>query len=478
VKDWAKRTVKRIGGFFLNPVINRIVCRTAQCVDQRLGVRLEQRLAAIEGDLRTAKQIAVLKELHPDILKGMRLPPERFTRDMLLDLQYGLYPYRTEAAAVIDAFALETAESLSYFSANLEIREKLGIFRDALDMAVNAKPEILARMVQFASGMTFTGEVDGFYDLCREFLESPFAWSRPEGYSFSASAICVNTFLMAGQMDLAKEALEKSIRHFRGESLEYYLPAAEFAKNNGFVNHAIENSARLLGYFRESARDGTLHKALAGKRVAVVGNGPHEIGRGKGAEIDAHDLVMRFNEFKCGDPYAADYGSKTDIWFMHHPPTMRNDDYFPDFASIRYVATQCNPLHDRYPSWFSREHVVELLDCLDAGKRLLCLSADELSQAVSRRRTKDGELFFPFSSGFLGCEMVKMANPDFSAEDVYGFSFKDSAMFGKDENPHYYQSTHCQTLQDMRDAYRRRQGRDVWQREWMLLRRMFGLEER
>ncbi|MBT9292556.1 glycosyltransferase family 29 protein [Prosthecodimorpha staleyi] len=50
------------------------------------------------------------------------------------------------------------------------------------------------------------------------------------------------------------------------------------------------------------------------KTIAVVGNSPVQIGRGAGAEIDAHDIVIRFNNFSEDDRFTVDYGRKTTIW--------------------------------------------------------------------------------------------------------------------------------------------------------------------
>lgn len=50
------------------------------------------------------------------------------------------------------------------------------------------------------------------------------------------------------------------------------------------------------------------------KSVAVVGNSPCEIGKNKGKEIDQHDIVIRFNDFKISEEFKADYGKRTHIW--------------------------------------------------------------------------------------------------------------------------------------------------------------------
>ncbi len=48
-------------------------------------------------------------------------------------------------------------------------------------------------------------------------------------------------------------------------------------------------------------------------RIAVVGNSPNALGAGKGAEIDDHDVVIRFNRFSLDSQYHADLGQKTDV---------------------------------------------------------------------------------------------------------------------------------------------------------------------
>ena len=52
----------------------------------------------------------------------------------------------------------------------------------------------------------------------------------------------------------------------------------------------------------------------SGKSIAIVGNSPNQIGRKQGAEIDAHDVIIRFNNYNTEPDYAVDYGVKTTIW--------------------------------------------------------------------------------------------------------------------------------------------------------------------
>lgn len=65
--------------------------------------------------------------------------------------------------------------------------------------------------------------------------------------------------------------------------------------------------------WRELSSD--LHKIFAGKHVAIVAGSPQLIEKGKGREIDSHDLVVRFNLFHPADR-ENDLGVRTDVRFV------------------------------------------------------------------------------------------------------------------------------------------------------------------
>lgn len=64
------------------------------------------------------------------------------------------------------------------------------------------------------------------------------------------------------------------------------------------------------------ARYGTFQRLVeaSADSICVVGNAPSEVGLGRGALIDGHALVVRFNNFSPDPKHWADYGRKTDIW--------------------------------------------------------------------------------------------------------------------------------------------------------------------
>ncbi len=55
-----------------------------------------------------------------------------------------------------------------------------------------------------------------------------------------------------------------------------------------------------------------LDRLIDNRSVAIIGNSGCELGKGRGAIIDAHDVVFRFNEFSLD--HVLDYGTKTTAW--------------------------------------------------------------------------------------------------------------------------------------------------------------------
>ncbi|MBD5788313.1 glycosyltransferase family 29 protein [Cellulosimicrobium terreum] len=90
------------------------------------------------------------------------------------------------------------------------------------------------------------------------------------------------------------------------------LPVARFARELGVASRAVERAAEAADVLAANAADDVFGRLVAGRSVAVVGNGPGCLGSGRGEEIDAHDVVVRFNNHPRG--YEVDYGSRTDVW--------------------------------------------------------------------------------------------------------------------------------------------------------------------
>ena len=75
---------------------------------------------------------------------------------------------------------------------------------------------------------------------------------------------------------------------------------------------------------------------LSGKSIAVVGNGPSELGKGHGAEIDGHDIVIRINNYATKG-YETDYGRRTDVWMKCGAADVKHEMRDADIKAILYT---------------------------------------------------------------------------------------------------------------------------------------------
>jgi len=112
----------------------------------------------------------------------------------------------------------------------------------------------------------------------------------------------------------ALSILQKHIKKISEESICSWLPLAEFAYRIGILkSKKLELPARVFRTLKNNMKNNILKELITGKSIAVVGNGPQEIGKKSGTEIDSHDIVVRFNHYNTGEPFSVDYGKKTDV---------------------------------------------------------------------------------------------------------------------------------------------------------------------
>jgi len=114
-----------------------------------------------------------------------------------------------------------------------------------------------------------------------------------------------------GDFSGAKSCLDCLVSVGALDEVAYQLPAAAFAHEHGYSSPKIERAAAVWSLLNDGSLSARVWEFLRAKTVAVVGNGDLR-GRGMGEEIDAHDVVVRFNNYPKG--YEEDIGCRTDIW--------------------------------------------------------------------------------------------------------------------------------------------------------------------
>ena len=83
--------------------------------------------------------------------------------------------------------------------------------------------------------------------------------------------------------------------------------------------------------------------ALPKGLIAVVGNGPYELGKAHGDEIDACAHVFRFNNAAVNSSYARDYGTRTDCWVISPAYKPKHDNLIATQMFITGLSLWCRP---------------------------------------------------------------------------------------------------------------------------------------
>lgn len=212
-----------------------------------------------------------------------------------------------------------------------------------------------------------------------------------------------------GETGKAALILEKYARRFGLARIEFLLPLAGFAEQIGLSNPGISASARAFRLLEGNRKAGVLADLLRGKSVAVVGNGPSEIGTGHGARIDAHDLVIRFNNYKT-EGFQKDYGSRTSVWVTSAGKDVSHDRPYAD-----YEMTVIGP--NLWHTFLGEEERAHLLETVQKTDRVVTFDPaiqSELWEALDC-----------CPSYGLVCiwSILRQNLTRLTADDVFGFSF-------------------------------------------------------
>lgn len=162
-------------------------------------------------------------------------------------------------------------------------------------------------------------------------------------------------------------------------------------------------------------------KHCARQSVSVVGNGPVQTPHG--SEIDASDIVIRFNTFLIAG-YEASIGSKTDAW-CHICDVRCDESIMPLYDGIPQVILTDNPLNIPVGEQF-------LHDVLDDKKSLYYIP----QRLVTETASKLGSI--PSSGARLLISLAENKEALRIHAKIYGFSFL-SDHHNKNRFDHYYE---------------------------------------
>lgn len=192
-----------------------------------------------------------------------------------------------------------------------ELKSEIGNLNQRLSEAYNIIHEMQKMEFETANWVWRTyGPSDELFARLEYLAQSPYQWNVQDSKIWLVYISCL---LEKGKKEQALNALVKYASKYQYKDIERYLLVAQFAYMNNLRNEEIDKANFVYQKLEENRKNNVLAKLLENKTIAIVGNGPSEIGKSNGKEIDSHDIVIRFNNYRT-DGFEADYGSKTDIW--------------------------------------------------------------------------------------------------------------------------------------------------------------------
>ena len=240
--------------------------------------------------------------------------------------------------------------------------------------------------------------------------------------------IYISCLLQIDDKQEAINVLNKYIYFYGTALLEKFLPIANFAYENKIKNELIEKSKKIYDAFIQTK--GALREKLIGKTIAIVGNGPSEIGKNKGQEIDEHDIVIRCNNFNT-QGYEKDYGSKTDFWCCN----LIND--------IKYRRPEYDII---LPLAIDGREVVKLdilLEAINNGKKIFCYDMETITE-LNRQLS-----YYPTLGLCLAYGINKLLG-SLKNVDFYGFNFCNEKY---DKYTYHYFKDRTKTQEETRITY-------------------------
>lgn len=213
----------------------------------------------------------------------------------------------------------------------------------------------------------------------------------------------------------AEKIVKKYFKVYNGVDVERYPLVASLCGKLGLLNINIKKSAFVIEKLNKNKN--LLHEITFNKSVALVGNGPSEVGTNNGKFIDDYDVVIRFNNF-ITDGFEEDYGKKVDVWVRGSA----GDDIIKshDISDLSGIIWEADYLH--FPFHYNDLDTIysQLNSSPDKISNFDFLSHNLLSSKYNINYPTTGLLtiFYLFT----------LANP--KKIGLYGFSYKE-------ENPTY-----------------------------------------
>ena len=240
-------------------------------------------------------------------------------------------------------------------------------------------------------------------------------WDHISSDYWLLSILC---FYKMDKIEIVEYILFKYINRYGTLSIHRFLLVSKIANKFMIKNEKIDMSVFIYNSLKENEKKELLKNLIRGKKLAIVGNAPSEIGTGNGKKIDSYDIVVRINNYVI-DGYENDYGTKTDIWIRGFGG-LDMKDYS---LNNNYLLTCMTGQYEDIPIWLEESFNIIYRD-LKKDQNSFCF----LPQKYHKEIINEFGYEYP-STGLIIIytlyKMKKELNETLSIDDIFGFSFKN-----------------------------------------------------
>lgn len=275
-----------------------------------------------------------------------------------------------------------------------------------------------------------SGSSSELLDLFSKICDNDSYWKQMKNDVWLIYICCL---LETEQRDIAVRFINKYYSYHRSLDFERFLPLSNYLMNVDFSEVGLVLPPKLKYNLTKSDKvflslkrnSNVFFDLVKNKTVAIVGNAGCELGQGKGEEIDSHDVVIRFNNYKT-EGFENDYGLKTNIWVRGSAGEDIKYRNPSDFDLVMWEAD-----YNHFMVHFDN------LETLYSDLSLYPLKISNFDEVTHNKLRKISGLEFP-STGILTVWAVYLAKGNLNNVDVYGFSFINNNYSDTD---HYYGET-------------------------------------
>lgn len=369
------------------------------------------RLASIESNVSLLLSMFVLEKTAPGAF-GALCPPLEITEEIGIKLRDQIWASLWENREIRRRCITSQARLLQYLTFVIPDEEVIAGFKKLLS---TTRDEKLRHDLSGTLSWVFRKRER--YSEAAKLLEPLFAEGKIGPQLLRRLILCE---LRVGNIVSAQTQMARYLEKFGTRDLWRSYDLSILAEKLGRSDTETNATIKLGKKSAENIAAKKFPSLIKGKRVAVVGNGPQEVGSGNGNKIDSYDIVIRFNDFPDGKEFCKDYGSKTDVWFCAcwTKTQWRNDPPVFFAGDIFYS--------DEYPDW-------EYIRRASETPQTVFAVPLEFYQKI----LKESGIKHP-TNGAIFLAWLKTLHPTFTADDIFGFSFKSE--IPPERLEHYYAS--------------------------------------